>query len=457
VLDVEQRLRMRLREAVEGYEPPAELLGRMQQSVASHSVDSSNRAIRGRHRPRLTLAAAFAAVIVALVVLATLGSVAIVHSGSTTPAHHSKSTIPTRTTLAPKPTTSTTTPFSEEPAPSSTPTGMTLQFTSLDDGWQVGGRGILATTDGGVIWRASYTVATRQYVDSIDFVNDNDGWAIIGEWNKSGNTFIQYLIRTVDGGRSWHRVATRRQDMAAVMDFITPNVGWVVTEEEHVFVTDDGGVTWRSVSIPAQAFSLCAEPGGKTWMAGANEDIYLSTDSGGTWRLVLPLSEVPDVYKGMPRMFEPPRIVCSGSSAWAEYAGTPGAGNQPYEIESTLDNGLHWSTRGAPLGTLPSYFGLTGASDGWLFGFCSSCDSENIWFSSTTNAGATFQDSVLVRNNGLFENPYGTSFLDRDYGWVLTSETDTSGLVTGKTVSHQVLLGTSDAGATWHVVDPSVP
>ena len=56
----------------------------------------------------------------------------------------------------------------------------TLQFTSIDDGWFVNGNGhsIVKTTDGGVNWKTSYSMANIN-VTAIDFANEEDGWAVV--------------------------------------------------------------------------------------------------------------------------------------------------------------------------------------------------------------------------------------------------------------------------------------
>ena len=153
------------------------------------------------------MAAAFAAVIAALVVAVTLGSLAIARSGSTKPAHRSKPTV--LTTIPPKPHTSTTiqrttsTTLTRKPTVSPATSNFCgsqaqMQFVNTDDGWLSMGDGtILATVDQGRHWSTSYK--GPDCVTSFDFVNAFDGWASL-RWTRTSHCYLRppfFIQKTV--------------------------------------------------------------------------------------------------------------------------------------------------------------------------------------------------------------------------------------------------------------------
>jgi hypothetical protein len=108
------------------------------------------------------------------------------------------------TTMVPGPATtvpsipSTTTLIPPDASPQPEPL---LQFASLSSGWMVDptmpGR-ILGTTSGGRSWWTSYRGAVVAHgpgaVESIDFVNPSDGWALL---------YGEGMIATTNGGHTW--------------------------------------------------------------------------------------------------------------------------------------------------------------------------------------------------------------------------------------------------------------
>lgn len=74
---------------------------------------------------------------------------------------------------------------------------------------------------------------------AIQFVNPDVGWVVTGRG----------VIATTDGGQSWHHQLDRRMRFGAQVDFIDRDHGWLVSDQS-VLVTEDGGQHWAP--LPAQ-------------------------------------------------------------------------------------------------------------------------------------------------------------------------------------------------------------
>ncbi|PYS50667.1 MAG: hypothetical protein DMF68_06465 [Acidobacteria bacterium] len=123
-------------------------------------------------------------------------------------------------------------------------------FLNATQGWLVGaGATILQTTDGGLTWRTtlllneagSKDVADAQHVrfNAVSFADRLHGWAV----GAQGRIFI-----TNDGGRSWREQQSNvRADLYDVK-FVNAVEGWAVGAEGTLIHTLDGGLRWVAMS-----------------------------------------------------------------------------------------------------------------------------------------------------------------------------------------------------------------
>jgi photosystem II stability/assembly factor-like uncharacterized protein len=149
--------------------------------------------------------------------------------------------------------------------------GFSIAFVNDSVGWLANGAKLWRTTDGGARWELVYSKgkANRfdpEAIDEFKFINPADGWVLANN----------QLLRTRDGGRTWLPLGMPKVDgYFTALDFLPGGkVGWIggsvcgpLRKDEFaanrfycsasentagfaaVFVTRDGGHTWRRQSV----------------------------------------------------------------------------------------------------------------------------------------------------------------------------------------------------------------
>ncbi|MBK8811007.1 MAG: hypothetical protein IPN69_09785 [Acidobacteria bacterium] len=128
----------------------------------------------------------------------------------------------------------------------------------------------------------------------IAFANDERGWVI----NKSGK-----LLRTDDGGVTWRTLSLPVRGFPAGISFTNPNIGLIALnikskpgagDESAILRTEDGGESWATTYSGDVGFSGLRSFDGSTWAFGLHviqqknsvfSEIVLlkTTDTGATW------------------------------------------------------------------------------------------------------------------------------------------------------------------------------
>jgi len=167
-------------------------------------------------------------------------------------------------------------------------------FINDRNGWVAGDGGYLAVTnDGGRHW-ANVQLNITEDINEIYFRNEKDGYLVAG----------RKMFITKDGGRSWNETTIFRQGTfrPLIPEFLSIRFadrkrGIVVgsllrqTKDDLIVVdslvmrTDDGGESWHRIQMPTKTelFHLDFNGSSHAWIVGDNGMILASTDSGGTW------------------------------------------------------------------------------------------------------------------------------------------------------------------------------
>lgn len=231
-------------------------------------------------------------------------------------------------------------------------------FLDARRGWVAGSNGtVLETADGGETWRAVVSRPTEDTIRDIYFADEKSGWIVcerdIYKLRTSGEART-YLMKTVDGARTWQKVDLAGADARLVRAIFTEGGrAWAFGEAGALYSTRDGGASWSRHPSPTRYLLLGgtfidSEHG---WLVGARSTILQTFDGGETWRAGM--VDARDVrFTGV--SFVEQRI------GWA--VGSAG------RIFMTLDAGRTWRAQNSPVQSDLMDVKFLDASEGWAVG-----------------------------------------------------------------------------------------
>jgi len=117
-----------------------------------------------------------------------------------------------------------------------------IQFVDDSFGFIGGGRHVLTTSDGGETWSA-HDVGVEAVIRGIHFLDRNIGWAV-------GHDGL--VLRSSDGGKIWEKQESFTKNRLRSVHFVTRKEGFIVGDEDKeegtLWQTLDGGRTWKRVA-----------------------------------------------------------------------------------------------------------------------------------------------------------------------------------------------------------------
>jgi len=175
--------------------------------------------------------------------------------------------------------------------------GVLDRRTTLRAGGRVGGPAFLATSrDLGRTWTSVDMSAHTAMILDVKFVNEQVGFIAGASHSDVAQSYAR-ILKTRDGGRSWHAVyeSQRPYEITWKMSFPSERVGYVTVQnydpdtavvQRYVAKTVDGGETWSELPLVAdhkvREFGVGFVDELHGWV-GATPNGFETRDGGKTW------------------------------------------------------------------------------------------------------------------------------------------------------------------------------
>lgn len=309
-----------------------------------------------------------------------------------------------------------------------------IDFVDASHGWAAGSTSIpgdpmagstgaiFVTSNGGVSWHKQSLSANGDTMNTVSFVNTDDGWAV-GDGSDMGGAGT--LVATTDGGAHWTAQSAGSDWDLSGITCVDAQHGWL-PEGSSIYATTDGGATWTAADSglsSVSAVSFADDLDG--YAVGAAGGLATTTDGGVTWQArstTTPAAGFP-LLGGI--------VFADASHGWT-FGGD--------QLLSTADGGVTWAsqTLGATLDTLS----FPDATQGWATGHTGYPSDQRVVL-HTSDGGQTWQTQYsAVAGTRDFT---GLDFIDDIHGWV-------AGTTGAGRLARPVVGATTDGGADWRFV-----
>ncbi|MCS6975594.1 MAG: YCF48-related protein [Gemmatales bacterium] len=138
-----------------------------------------------------------------------------------------------------------------------------VQFVDDQEGWAVGDEGVIwHTIDGGQTWERQAS-GTRASLRSLCLLDPFTGYAAGTEILPDGRS-AGVILYTSDGGLKWQKASVRELPGIFRIKFLDKRNGYVAgagsaSHPSGIFVTEDGGITWKPLGGAAETDWLAAD------------------------------------------------------------------------------------------------------------------------------------------------------------------------------------------------------
>ena len=264
---------------------------------------------------------------------------------------------------------------------------------------------VYRTRDGGQTWQKALLPDQGIGDGQIFFLNAQVGWIMVGKGAAAGSEAVD-VLHTSDGGATWKVISvsnyTTVNNPTAIpfggdksgLSFVNETTGWATGSSAAdnfawLYVTHDGGVTWRhqAISLPANATQVSTIspvffnatdgllPVIIPSLAGQTVDIYVTNNGGASWSATGPV----------------PTAATAGTIDFVDAlhgwiaSNTEDASNHYIKstVYSTSDGGEHWTQRGVKLSADITMIDFVSLTQGWAI------DSLQFLY-QTTDGGQTW-------------------------------------------------------------------
>jgi photosystem II stability/assembly factor-like uncharacterized protein len=346
-------------------------------------------------------------------------------------------------------------------SPTALPPGPTVAAARLlnaTDGWALTSNGLFITTDGGATWlgKDGPWPQTTWGVFGADFADAQHGWVATPD-SADPSSSVFDVWRTDDGARSWQKVVLslgkdRFETFGAVeFSVLDANHLFVFVPgsmpdgyESDLFESTDGGRTWSADRVTSAGgvtgpFAFADSVHGVVAGGAPGNRLFVTADGGRSWRQVA-ISVPAGSSQDSAQLLQAPWFWDARTGALV-LSYVDGAGSDEVGVLLTADAGASWSLAGSvPLPSggnyAPAAF-LTPAD--WIM------MPDALTLTRTQDAGRTWRNSGAA---GLPGKPESLFMANAEHGWALVPMSVCLGYKTDCS-SRTGLYATVDGGLKW--------
>ena len=311
-----------------------------------------------------------------------------------------------------------------------------VDLVSATQGWAAVNNELFLTMTGGHSWLPMPSgLSPQMVITQVDFADPLHGWIVAYSQDSGAST----VLATSDGGFLWRHISTGASWVSS-LDATSASSVWLL-ESSYLGLSGvsplqmgfegggtvtvqhstDGGARWASSSL-ASPYSAGAIAVNGSSVCAAGDGIFVSGDDAATWQ---------SATSGQEYYFTAAQAV-SASDIWA----TDAAGALLHSSD-----GSHWTEQASPLRWVSSLDGVSfpDANDGWVVGTDADGNGSSVIL-HTSDGGATWQP----QQSNLSGELDGVDFIDASIGWAISSDNQGMGMTAPLTMEH-----TTDGGQTW--------
>ena len=170
-----------------------------------------------------------------------------------------------------------------------------IYFRNEKSGYLVAGKKMFVTSDAGATWRetliyrpSEFKNATPEFL-SIRFADKKRGLIVGSLLSRNGDVIDSLVMRTEDGGETWHRVIVPSKAELFHLDYNGSSHGWIVGDEGMILATVDGGNTWtvQDAKTRFALYNVDFRDDAEGYVVGEKGVILRTGDGGATWTHVV--------------------------------------------------------------------------------------------------------------------------------------------------------------------------
>ena len=316
------------------------------------------------------------------------------------------------------------------------PSDVVVDLASAARGWAAVDNQLFMTMTGGRNWLPMPSgLGSQMVITQVDFSDPLHGWILAYSQDTGAST----LLATSDGGFLWRHIPIGNAWVSS-LDATSPSDIWLLEssygapyEGDSLYMgfegggtvtvqhSADGGARWASSSL-ASPYSAGAIAADGSSVCAAGDGVLVSHDDASTWQ---------SATSGQEYFFTAAQAV-SASDIWA----TDAAGALLHSSDGT-----HWTEQASPLRWVSSLDGVSfpDANDGWVVGTDAQGNGSSVIL-HTSDGGATWQP----QQSNLSGELDGVDFIDASTGWAISYDNMGMGMAAPLTMEH-----TTDGGQTW--------